>query len=830
MIGSRLDLAIRHRQETRFKVGFPSSENDTFQDVDIGRGFFIILGSLRHLPYFYTNDPTQMHLAKENCVRVFTYDSMDRGKKLSYFFQDYQTKKRGDLLMASNNGKESLTPKSFFDFCPHETASSTYMAYVYHQTLFDIDALSNKMVMSPGHLFTKWFAKYLYGPLRDGDWSCVKTKYAWVVKSIETGSLLHVLSRKTDYFKEGKSVVKMTNTTKESHREIGANGQVFVEKAMGCYREVNMQTYPLNPYLTYMLVRQMSSKVKSNVVPPYHWSYLGFLCISGCFETKNVGRTTMMVRDTVVSTCNVLDPVFHDATKASLWQYLNLEPEQTSDYFVVVNEACIPVTEACYQSVDLEGLKRTFRLVECYEKLPFIHIRYKAGILFKQIPGTNVWASPQDLQFWCRRLLQLETIDDAITQFGNDFVTSFHVDLNPFFNHNYFPKNILAFNALKNAVLATDPRFHYYFLDGLSAYARRLTPYHHTLMEPVNDGISPHFALKIPQVMVAYMSFQGCTQEDSIVCRKDVDAFDSCRFYTIRVKLEADGLVRFIPRQDYASSIVGTLIHYGDLPLVVEPCSTHVRAEHITSQSVQLVFSKMPFRVTKYYLTSHLLSICIATDHSTNTGDKLCSFHSQKGVLRIMDKLPVLDGTVEPDLLVNPYGLFRMTFGQILEGIFWGNAKDATTVCNTDGQLIPGASALYASTLYFAIMFLSIEHIYYPKECVIDKITGQASKGRSRGGGMRLGNMELFNGMQGNGMRSVQEEKCYEHGDRTISVVPKSSGLVQEDARIFKCEFVFEIEPNATLKNPEVLAQLSEEPALKRNELSFKETLKVHAV
>ena len=56
----------------------------------------------------------------------------------------------------------------------------------------------------------------------------------------------------------------MTNEPTESHREIGANGEVFMEKNIGCYREVPTQTYPLNPYLLYLIVRQMSKKVKNS--------------------------------------------------------------------------------------------------------------------------------------------------------------------------------------------------------------------------------------------------------------------------------------------------------------------------------------------------------------------------------------------------------------------------------------------------------------------------------------------------------------------------------------------------------------------------------------
>ncbi|GFS98112.1 RNA_pol_Rpb2_6 domain-containing protein [Trichonephila clavipes] len=69
-------------------------------------------------------------------------------------------------------------------------------------------------------------------------------------------------------------------TPPESHQEIGSNGEVFVEKTIGCYREVNMQTYPLNPYLSYLIVRQMSNKVKHIIqFPPFTiviWDFYAF--------------------------------------------------------------------------------------------------------------------------------------------------------------------------------------------------------------------------------------------------------------------------------------------------------------------------------------------------------------------------------------------------------------------------------------------------------------------------------------------------------------------------------------------------------------------------
>ncbi|GFR14641.1 RNA_pol_Rpb2_6 domain-containing protein [Trichonephila clavata] len=115
----------------------------------------------------------------------------------------------------------------------------------------------------------------------------------------------------------------------------------------------------------------MSNKVKHGSVPSFHDSYLGFLCILGCFETKNVGRTTMMVRNTIVSTVDALDPVFHDAQHDALWTWLQLEPDSHihPHYFVVVNEVCIPVTEACFQRIQLYALNNSFDMWNALQNL-----------------------------------------------------------------------------------------------------------------------------------------------------------------------------------------------------------------------------------------------------------------------------------------------------------------------------------------------------------------------------------------------------------------------------------------------------------------------------
>lgn len=799
MIGSKLDLAIRQGRRSFEDL---TTEQPPFSDLDIARGFFIVNGFVRHLPYFYTNDPTNTHLIQKKWVRVYTYDAHDRGKELSYYAADYGDFKAGELFVVHNDGKKSReNVDAFFDHSPYPVHPEAYMIHVHRQDSFDIDHLANKTVVSPGHLFVKLFVKYLYGPLRDEghNWSLIKSKTALVVKSIQSGNLLHVLSRKTLYFKEGKSAGKMTNTPHESPREINANGDVFIEKNVGCYREVNTQTYPLNPYLLHLVVRQMSNKVKKDTVPALHPSYIGFLGILSCFETKNVGRTMMMVRNSMISTCDDLDPVFHDVNReSSVWDALQLTYQAASEYHVVVNEACIPVTRASFHRLDLSMLKRRFRTIECYEESGgcFIYVRYKVGLFFKRMG--DIWVTCRDEMYWAKLSLGLDSKEQLIERFGYDYVTSYLVDLNPFFMHNAFPKNILAFNSLKNAVLATDQRYAVYFLATATVHYRRLTPYHRVVV-PAVDEFSKHFELRMPKILVAYASHQGSAQEDCIVRHERVDAFDCVRFYTLRVKFSTagGGGVTFFPVQgDCSDDLLGTLVGQCE-SLQVDPNSIHVKVDRLFPNQVNLRFNKPPFRVIQYFLGNDILSICVEQDHPSGTGDKLCNLHGQKGVMRITDQMPVLDGNVHPDALVNAYLLFRMTVGIFREGLEWGDGADATTIHNSDGTLLVGQEAFYAHMFYFSVAYWADEHLHAPEECVQDKLLGQSVKGRSRGGGMRLGNMELMNGLRGNGIASCYDTKFNEHGDRIEgSTIPKSVGLVQQDARFFKCNLEYEIQPS----------------------------------
>lgn len=809
MIGSNLDFCIRKQGLRRFTATDLTSINflddvdgeEKFHLADIAATFFLINGCVKQLPYSFTNDPTNTHVIRgQKLVRCYTYDADDRGKELSYYTENDSRKKykRGDIVVVLNDGTAHLNQdEHFFDHCPYPTKQKPYMTKIFKDGHFDIDHLGNKIFMSPGHLFVKLFTKYLYRPLKIRDWPVVKSRHILVVKSIETGTLLHVLSKKTIYLKDNPSTMTVVNNNCSSvigsinQSSMESDGrmmssEVYVEKNSGCYREITMQTYPLNPYISHLMTRQISNKVKKSNVAAYHPSYAGFMCLVGTFETKNVGRTSTMVRNTVISTRDDIERVYKNVSIVPRLTDKNLGATSSS-YYVVINEASIPVTQDCFQNIDLDWLKYKIRFVECYRDHNFILIRYKMGLFYKKLffiekirvcrdlkqrSMKTIWVTARDESYWKRRYR------NRLRPTVYDELTGYLVDLNPYFHHNVFTKNILAFNTLKNAVLATDRQYLEYFMESLSAYTP-VSPRHHIVCKPV-DSFSNRFALHVPLLVVGYMSFKGLNQEDCIVVDRRLEAFDCIRFHTVRIKLETPSrYITFHPTTgdpDPEGYLLGHLVCHD--PCITKfqavPLTMHAKLEPLGNKLYKVYFNKSNFTITSFNLTEHRLTVCMTRDHRSQTGDKLSSFHGQKGVTRTVNRMPVFaivdaygnENRVTADMLVDPCCFFRITMGQPREAKDRGG-RDFPIVWNSGGKRLETKSygIFVGSTLYFNVSYFSSEHIYAPKCNAHDKILGQPVKGRSRKGGMRVGTMEITNGMRGNGLAGCYDEKAIENSD-----------------------------------------------------------------
>ncbi|KAL1473089.1 hypothetical protein MTO96_038937, partial [Rhipicephalus appendiculatus] len=189
-----------------------------------------------------------------------------------------------------------------------------------------------------------------------------------------------------------------------------------------------------------------------------------------------------------------------------------------------------------------------------------------------------------------------------------------------------------------------------------------------------------------------------------------------------------------------------------------------------------------PVYVEKVLITSNteesfLMKLLLRQTRRPEIGDKFSSRHGQKGVVGLIaqqEDLPFNDQGICPDLIMNPHGFpSRMTVGKLIEllagkagvlqGKFhYGTAFGGSKVQDVGEELIQrGFNYLGKDCLTSGITgellsaYIYMGPIYYQKlkHMVMDKVharargpravlTRQPTEGRSREGGLRLGEME----------------------------------------------------------------------------------------
>ena len=196
------------------------------------------------------------------------------------------------------------------------------------------------------------------------------------------------------------------------------------------------------------------------------------------------------------------------------------------------------------------------------------------------------------------------------------------------------------------------------------------------------------------------------------------------------------------------------------------------------------------------------VKIRIVEERSPQPGDKMASRHSQKGTVGQLipeSDMPFTSRGVRPDIIFNPHGIpTRMTIGQFLEstcskvGLQLGSFVDATgfTVSNRiadlkETMIARGFEPYGHETLYNGMTGEMMEAdifmgpIYYQrlKHMVEDKInyrstgprtllTHQPLHGRSKGGGLAVGEMER-DGMVAHGISKFLHESFMDRSDGT---------------------------------------------------------------
>ncbi|AMD19615.1 HCL536Cp [Eremothecium sinecaudum] len=172
-----------------------------------------------------------------------------------------------------------------------------------------------------------------------------------------------------------------------------------------------------------------------------------------------------------------------------------------------------------------------------------------------------------------------------------------------------------------------------------------------------------------------------------------------------------------------------------------------------------------------------LIKVLLRQNRRPELGDKFSSRHGQKGVCGIIvrqEDMPFNDQGVCPDIIMNPHGFpSRMTVGKMIElvsgkagvlngtleyGTCFGGSKlaDMSDILVKNGFNYSGKDMLYSGITGECLQaYIFFGPIYYQKlkHMVLDKmharargpravLTRQPTEGRSRDGGLRLGEME----------------------------------------------------------------------------------------
>ena len=218
---------------------------------------------------------------------------------------------------------------------------------------------------------------------------------------------------------------------------------------------------------------------------------------------------------------------------------------------------------------------------------------------------------------------------------------------------------------------------------------------------------------------------------------------------------------------------------------------------------------------------SFLIKLLLRQTRRPEVGDKFSSRHGQKGVCGLtvqQEDLPFTEGGICPDIIMNPHGFpSRMTVGKLIEllagkaGLIEGKFKYGTAfggdkVVDISRVLIQnGYNYLGKEFLTSGITGEPLEsYIYFGpfyyqklKHMVLDKmhsrargpkavLTRQPTEGRSRDGGLRLGEMER-DCLIGYGSSLLLLERLMISSDRTEIEVCGNCGLLAYSAWCHFC-------------------------------------------
>lgn len=289
--------------------------------------------------------------------------------------------------------------------------------------------------------------------------------------------------------------------------------------------------------------------------------------------------------------------------------------------------------------------------------------------------------------------------------------------------------------------------------------------------------------------------------------------------------IDQNGVAKLGDRVEGGDVIIGKVIESKESDssgFIEKDASTTVRPNE--SGVIDKVIPDPENKIHNYNAEGHkFIKVRLASLRKPEIGDKFASRHSQKGTVgmlyRSRDMPTTADGVV-PDVIMNPHGIpSRMTAGMLLEslmgklGVYKAEFQDATpfTALNLESVKAElkkygcheyGNEVLYNGKdgrMFDVLFFMAPTYYQRLKHMVEDKyhsreggpvqlLTRQPSEGRSRDGGLRLGEMER-DVLIGHGTVKLLKERTMESSDAFpiyISRKHKAFAVANPEKGIYK--------------------------------------------